>query len=224
MKRDINIVILMFAFVMVFTFAGTAFAESSSEDVILLLDKDGNKVIVPGPNITDKENYNPEDYYPVEPEFSIEGCGWPDCNPATLSNSTSSSITPPGGTTDRIKNSFSSSVSYPKYETWARYSGSSSSYWLGINPVNATSVTHRDHWWVSGLSISVTYPPGVGIEGSGSSAVWEGKVNGNWRIDHYFSGIQFNGMVIYRAYESITSTFQFGTTFYTISCQDDALI
>ena len=221
-----KIVSSIMSIIFVFTFAGTALAQNPSVDRVILLDKSGNKVIVPGPNVTDKSSYNPNPKDNPNPkgQVSPNGLGWPDYNPALLSSSYDKAITPPGGTQGHILTSFSSSVSYPTIETSATYSGHSSSSWDGEDPWNATSVKHTDKWWVSGTSVSVSYPSGVGITGSGSSANWTGTVNDNWQLYHEFSNITFYGSPIYRVYESSTGTFQFGNAFYTISCSDDALI
>ncbi|MCG9968782.1 hypothetical protein L9W92_12100 [Pelotomaculum terephthalicicum JT] len=93
-----KVVSLILCIVFVFTFAGTALAKNSSGDRQILLNKNGNKVIVPGPNVTDKALYNP----------NPEGQGSPKIlsSPASLSDSYDKSITPPGGSSGRILNSF----------------------------------------------------------------------------------------------------------------------
>jgi hypothetical protein len=151
------------------------------------------------------------------------GCGWPSCNPARLSSTGTKLIVPPGGTAAYIAATFSSSVSYPTAETYAIFNGSSSAIWHGSNPLRATRITLSDTWRASGAAISVSFPSGVGISGSGNTATWSGGVNNTSRVTHYFSNIKFTG-ALYSVSESTTGTFQFGSVFFTVSASDSALI
>ena len=66
--------------------------------------------------------------------------------------------------------------------------------------------------------------PGVGFSGSGSDASFTNSVSNNWQLNHSFSNIRFGCLICYGIQQDATATFQFGTSFYTISTHDDALI
>ena len=94
--------------------------------------------------------------------------------------------------------------------------GSSHSDWWGLNPYNATSMALSDVWRVSGIAISVSFPWGAGISGSGDQAQWSASVANTYLIDHNFNGIVFSSCcLIYGPYESATATSQFGSQFWT---------
>jgi hypothetical protein len=125
-------------------------------------------------------------------------------------------ITPPGGTTGTIKTTGHSYVKVPFLETSANYTNNSSAVsWLGSRPFNATSITHTDHWHNSGISISVSvsWPPGIGFSGSGGSASWTTTTKGTWKTTHSWDSVRFGG-VITKIHYDVTGSFQFGSSYY----------
>jgi hypothetical protein len=150
------------------------------------------------------------------------GCGWPSCNPARLANTYSKTITPPGGRAGTITVHFQSTEAYPGLETWVTFSGTSYGKWLGSTPFNASKVTLTDHMHVDGISVNVSYPPG--FTGSGSDVSFTNSVSNNWQVNHSFDNIHFTCFACFGIAEDATATFQFGSSFYTISTHDDALV
>ena len=150
------------------------------------------------------------------------GCGWPSCNPATLNKTYSKTITPPGGTSGTIRVHLQSSDPYPGAETWVVFNGSSYAKWLGSTPFNAKAITLTDHLHVDGIAVSVSLPPS--FSGSGSDATYTNSVSNNWQLNHSFSNVRFGCLICYGIGQDATATFQFGSSFYTISAHDDALI
>lgn len=156
--------------------------------------------------------------------FDIDGCGWPSCNPASLGNTYTKTITPPGGSAGPITVHFSSSDPYRVPETHVTFNGNSYAKWLGCCPYNATKVTLTDHFHVDGINVSVSLPPGVGFSGSGSDAYFTNSVTNNWAIYHNFSNLYFGCLDCVGIGEDSTATFQFGNYFYTISTHDDSFV
>jgi|GEM_PF-3828557 hypothetical protein len=169
---------------------------------------------------------------PPASSLKPHGCGWPSCNPATLSGSYSEDITPPGGSNGPISVSFSSSDPYANpyglcglaEACTVTSNGSSKAAWLGCCPFNATSVADDNTWTVSGLVFSIQVPGGPGWSTSGNSATWNTSVNNNWIITDNFSNLTFNGLDLYWISESTNGIFQFGSTFWNIQTSDGAAL
>ena len=150
------------------------------------------------------------------------GCGWPNCNPAQLSATYTKSITPPGGQAGNITVHFQSTESYPGLETWVVWNGTSYAKWLGHTPFNAAAITLTDHLHVDGVIVTVSLPPG--FTGGGSDASFTNTIYNNWPIYHQFNNVTFTCFICYGIQEDATATFQFGTSFYTISAHDQASV
>jgi hypothetical protein len=75
---------------------------------------------------------------------------------------------------------------------------SSESSWLGFSPFYADLIDASMKWWVSGINISFSLPPGVGFSRVGSGILWKpGAIEDHWiaRLN-YGAGIRLNGTVI----------------------------
>ena len=151
------------------------------------------------------------------------GCGWPSCNPARLTGTSSQTISP-SGVSGVIRVSFTSSDPYPGAETSVTFNGTSYARWLGSTPFNATSVRLVDSWHADGLGVAVGYPGGIGIVGSGSDASWDDTDLNTWRVEHSFSGVKFHGLDIIGIRENIAGYFKFGVHSYLINAEDDCFI
>jgi hypothetical protein len=139
----------------------------------------------------------------------------------------SRNITPPGGSNAAIQAYGHSYVQVPFFETSANYTNDTSTVqWLGGTPFNATSVTHTDYWTNDGIaiSVSVSWPPGIGFSGSGSSASWATTVNNTWRTTHDWDSVYFSAFDIYRVHFNVTGSFQFGSSFYGITGSSSSLV
>lgn len=152
------------------------------------------------------------------------GCGWPTCRPAKLGAGANQKITPPGGSAGTISVTFSSTASYPVAETWVSFSGRSAAAWGGPTPKYAKSVRLVDHWHADGLAVSVGYPSGVGMTGSGQDAYWDDIDTATWNVQHNFSNVKFSGAIIYGIRETVSGYFKFGTASWNINADDDCLI
>ena len=136
----------------------------------------------------------------------------------TLSASNSIWTCPPGGSCANTGTNFSTGVTWHSgIQGTATFAGQSHADWWGCCPYNATNMYLSDTWRVGGLAVSVSFPPGVGISGSGDQANWSsGAVGNTWYINHYFNGIQFSSYVLVCcASESSTGESQFGSNFYS---------
>jgi hypothetical protein len=75
---------------------------------------------------------------------------------------------------------------------WREVSGQSMTYWTGSTPQEFSDVIELDEYWkFGGLSVSVSYPGGVGASGSGSTIYWSGDDGGtgtHWYLAHIYSG------------------------------------
>ncbi len=158
--------------------------------------------------------------------YDVDGCGWPNCNPASLGNTQNYPITPPGGKASTITVHFSSSDPYAFPETDVTFNGNSYAKWLGCCPFNANKITLGDHFHADGLAVNVTisWPPGIGFSGSGSDAYFTNSVNNNWAIYHNWNNIHFGALDMWDISEDSTTTFQFGSSFYTTQTHDSCLI
>lgn len=139
-------------------------------------------------------------------------CGWPSCNPASLSANQYFLEYPPNGAADDTQVDFSSSIAYPTNETWVSYSGSSDANWLGCCPWNPDSNTLTDSWFVSGIVVSVnlSVPPGIGFSGSGGGPIsYSTNTGQNWQNHHNFSGVEFDAADIFSVGENACSDMQF---------------
>lgn len=148
-------------------------------------------------------------------------------NNRSLNPYSSRNITPPGGSTAAIQAFGSTYVYVPFLETSANYTSNNSTVqWLGGTPFNATSVTHTDVWKNDGVSISVSvsWPPGVGFSGSGDTASWVTTVNNTWRTTHNWDSVRFSAFDIYRIHYNVSGSFQFGSSFYGVSSYSDSLV
>jgi len=74
---------------------------------------------------------------------------------------------------------------------------------------------------VTGLSVSVNVPGGLGFSGGGSTENWSQGVNNNWLVNHSFNGFpDFHGTYMWTMYEWATTQCQFGSSFFTTTASD----
>jgi hypothetical protein len=70
--------------------------------------------------------------------------------------------------------------------------GSSMTYWTGDIPQSNSDVIElAESWTFGGAGISVSFPGGVGVSGSGSTITWSGNDGGtgtHWYLVHIYSG------------------------------------
>lgn len=126
---------------------------------------------------------------------------------------------PSGGSCNKVTTQFSSTkINDCGFWTCTRdISGQSHGYWQGTSPWNADDMTLGDKWNQNGCSVSVSYPAGVGITGSGDTAQWDTQSGvATWQMHHYFNGIRFTTYSCFTSFwEYSTTTARFGSTWYS---------
>jgi hypothetical protein len=123
-------------------------------------------------------------------------------------------------------------VEMPYLNYYAYFKNSSSRVaWLGTSPFVADNVTHTDQWhldYFGGPFTASRTPAGAQIAAdSGSIDVkWTTTVAGNWYSEHSWDQVDFMPVTwfgqIYRIRHTVTGTFQFGSSFYTVSADGRA--
>ncbi|MGA5164342.1 hypothetical protein [Streptomyces pseudogriseolus] len=125
-------------------------------------------------------------------------------------------------------------VKVPFMEYYAIFTDTSSSVaWLGKRPFNADSVQHTDTWNIGSVGAPfwvVGAPEGAEVRSTGSTAEarWTTTVQDNWYSEHAYDQVAFyppsqeDYSNVYRISHSVTGTFQFGSSFYTVTARDRA--
>lgn len=108
------------------------------------------------------------------------------------------------------------------------HEGHSYSRWTGYNPYNADKIIQHDNFYwngIGGLSLDVgTSGVGIGISSDSKSVTFSLEVQNSRRIDHYYSGVKGNRWIIHGTGQTITTTYQFGTTFISINASDSNVV
>jgi hypothetical protein len=145
------------------------------------------------------------------------------------------SISPAAGKAGQIRVSGQTFATVPFWDiekNHASYSLTESLVaWTGTSPFTADTITQTDNWITDtyGGSIpKVTGGPSGAVRAAPGSLVgtlvWKSQVSDNWISLHRWSGfisVTTTG-VVYQVGYSVTGTFQFGTSFCTVSGQDAA--
>ncbi|MER5915150.1 hypothetical protein ABT124_33005 [Streptomyces sp. NPDC001982] len=150
-----------------------------------------------------------------------------------LTSSKSRRVTVPGGE-GSIAAAGASYVKVPFMEYYAIFTGTSSDVsWLGERPFNADSIEHTDTWNVGSVGAPfwvVGAPQGAKVASTGSTAEasWTTTVQDNWYSEHAYDQVAFyppsqdDYSNVFRISHSVTGTFQFGSSFYTVTSRDRA--
>lgn len=92
-------------------------------------------------------------------------------------------------------------------------------YWWGANPYNASAISPSMKWWLTGINVSISIPPGASFSGSGGSAVSyaPGPVDNTWQAHAYYSyEINENATFVYSANFQTYGDFLFGSSWYRV--------
>jgi hypothetical protein len=154
----------------------------------------------------------------------LTSCGWPNCRPATLSNTITPLITPPGGARGTWYLSFSTSAPYCYPETCVTFNGSSTVRWLGYSPYNMSEMKLTDHWHVDGVGLSASLPAGVGVSGSAGDGYWTTSIANNWALYHNYNNEYFTGLAMWNISDTATGESDLGSWAYRNSTYASALI
>jgi hypothetical protein len=146
----------------------------------------------------------------------------------------SRTITPPGGSPDRIEASGSTTAVLGGItDNQVSFNNTSSRvWWYGFNPYNATSVRHTDNWEVDslGVSPSASVPGGVGwsIGSGGKSASFSREIPNDFRSIHNLASILFRCTPylceIYWGRYEVRGFFSFGAAGFEVSDDDPKTI
>ncbi|MGW6707976.1 hypothetical protein ACWGDE_24220 [Streptomyces sp. NPDC054956] len=149
-----------------------------------------------------------------------------------LTSSKSERITVPGGGQGELTASGASFVKVPFMEYYAIFTANSSDVaWLGGRPFNADSIEHTDNWRIGSVGAPfwvVGAPQGAAVKSTGSlaEASWTTSVQNNWYSEHAYDQVAFyppsqdDYSNVFRISHSVTGTFQFGSSFFTVTSQD----
>ncbi|MEV2255650.1 hypothetical protein AB0I94_34715 [Streptomyces sp. NPDC050147] len=151
-----------------------------------------------------------------------------------LDSTKSSRVSPAGGAPGAISAAGSSFVKVPFMEYYAIFTDTKSDVaWLGGRPFNADSIKHTDTWRIGSVGapfLVVGAPEGAAVKSTGSSAEasWSTEVERNWYSQHTYDQVAFyppnhdDYSNVFRISHSVTGTFQFGSSFFTVTSQDRA--
>ncbi|CAM5680366.1 hypothetical protein SAVIM338S_07310 [Streptomyces avidinii] len=144
------------------------------------------------------------------------------------------SVPGPGGGQGELTASGASFVKVPFMEYYAIFTDTSSDVaWLGNRPFNADSIEHTDNWRIGSVGAPfwvVGAPQGATVRSTGSlaEASWSTSVQNNWYSEHAYDQVAFyppsqdDYSNVFRISHSVTGTFQFGSSFFTVTSQDRA--
>jgi hypothetical protein len=150
-----------------------------------------------------------------------------------LSSSKSKRVAVPGGE-GVLSAAGASYVKVPFMEYYAIFTNTSSDVsWLGDRPFSADSIEHTDTWDVGSVGAPfwvVGAPQGAKVKSTGSTAEagWTTTVQDNWYSEHAYDQVAFyppsqdDYSNVFRISHSVTGTFQFGSSFYTVTSRDRA--
>ncbi|MFD9346989.1 hypothetical protein [Streptomyces sp. NPDC060049] len=149
-----------------------------------------------------------------------------------LTSAKSERISVQGGSQSDLTAAGSSFVKVPFMEYYAIFTGTSSDVaWLGGRPFNADSIEHTDTWRIGSVGAPfwvVGAPQGAAVKSTGSlaEASWSTSVQNNWYSEHAYDQVAFyppsqdDYSNVFRISHSVTGTFQFGSSFFTVTSQD----
>ena len=147
---------------------------------------------------------------------------------AWLTSDASRRVSVPGGT-GTLAASGASFVKVPFMEYYAIFTDTSSDVsWLGDRPFAADSIQHTDTWNVGSVGAPfwvVGAPQGAKVTSTGSTAEasWTTTVQNTWYSEHAYDQVAFyppnqdDYSNVFRISHSVTGTFQFGSSFYTVT-------
>lgn len=94
--------------------------------------------------------------------------------------------------------------------------GYTNGYWWGSNPYYANLITLASSIKLSGISVSISVPAGLGFSTSGDTATYSGTWSNAWSVQHYYNNLDGTGLSIYDEDQNDGETFRFGSTDYTL--------
>lgn len=123
-----------------------------------------------------------------------------------------------GGNTDGGKARVYGGSNYSQSNgTYVHSYFSSSSMEAWYTPGTKVPINASMHWWVSGVLITFSLPPGAGFSSAGSGIIWKpGQVTTNAVYLNYPSTIQINSSILYDAYFTDQADMYIGNTWWHV--------
>jgi len=94
--------------------------------------------------------------------------------------------------------------------------GNTKGYWWGLNPYYADLITLASSVKLTGISVSISVPAGIGFSTSGDTATYSGTWSDAWSAQHYYSNLDGTGLSIFDEDQNDAETFRFSGTDYTL--------
>ncbi len=213
------------------TGAGTP-AGTTADKVVVWSNRHG-KVLTAAPGVRNKASVKADKLAAVAtPRSAVIGPdGYPDRN-RWLYPVGRDTISPVDGSDGQAEVIGASHVEMPFLEYYAMFKQNSSQVsWLGGTPFNADSIEHTDHFRVDYLGTGYTIagaPTGSQQQANATTAeiTWTTTVHDNWYSEHQWDFLAFFPETppqygqIFRMERSVTGTFQFGSTYFTVTGQN----
>lgn len=94
----------------------------------------------------------------------------------------------------------------------------SDTYWWGANPVNAKQINASLKWWITGVNINFSLPPGAGFSRVTGGVLWKpGAVSNTWHVHlSYSSGVGIKATVIFSVFYSDQADILLGSSWYHV--------
>lgn len=94
--------------------------------------------------------------------------------------------------------------------------GHTKAWWWGSDPYYADRITLNSKVKTTGVTVSISIPPGMGFSVSGDTATYSGQWNNVWSVTHYYQDLTATGLSIYDEDQNDSETFRFGSTDHTL--------
>jgi hypothetical protein len=95
--------------------------------------------------------------------------------------------------------------------------GHTKGWWWGSNPWNADRLTLDSEVVITGISVSISVPPGAGFSVSGNTATYSGTWDDVWWAAHYYENLEATSHIaITDQDQNDAETFRFGNEDHTL--------
>ncbi|MEO0248233.1 MAG: hypothetical protein ABIN58_01580, partial [candidate division WOR-3 bacterium] len=98
--------------------------------------------------------------------------------------------------------------------------GDTVTVWHGVNPYYSDAIDLAERWTFSGLSVTVSFPPGISWSGGGSTVSfdsgWVNTAGWAYRLENIFNGVYAKSLIdIWRVDDSAIGSHRFRSTIVT---------
>ena len=99
--------------------------------------------------------------------------------------------------------------------------GHTKSYWWGLDPFVADTIQLDSEVVISGISVSLSIPPGAGFSISGNTATYSGTWDDEWCAAHYYENLEATSIGIIDEDQNDAETFRFDNEDHTLHTHVD---